>query len=442
MEMIQGLQELVWGPWMLAALLGMGVWLTAGSGWFQLRRAPLWWSRTAGTLGRGGERAGAGGITSFQTACTALAATIGTGNIVGVATALTAGGPGAIFWMWVSAIIGMMTAYGETWLGVRYRRRENGAWVCGPMVVLEDRLKLPALGLLYSFFCAMSSLGMGSMVQANSMAEAAAHTFHVPPAVTAAVAVILVGVVVAGGTERIASLSAKLIPAASGIYLFFSLAVILANWERLPGAAVSIVRSAFSLPAASGGVAGFLVSRSLRSGISRGVFSNEAGLGTLAILHGAAEDGDACGQGMWAMFEVFFDTIVICTLTALVILTAGDAGAGLDGAALAASCFGETLGALGEYLVSGSMIVFAFATLTAWFCMGRQAFSWLIARARIPSAAGRRIYMALYLNAVFLGCLARLEVVWGLSDILNGLMALPNLAALFLLRREVLQNIP
>ena len=427
---------------MLAALLGMGVWLTAGSGWFQLRRAPLWWSRTAGTLGRGGERAGAGGITSFQTACTALAATIGTGNIVGVATALTAGGPGAIFWMWVSAIIGMMTAYGETWLGVRYRRRENGAWVCGPMVVLEDRLKLPALGLLYSFFCAMSSLGMGSMVQANSMAEAAAHTFHVPPAVTAAVAVILVGVVVAGGTERIASLSAKLIPAASGIYLFFSLAVILANWERLPGAAVSIVRSAFSLPAASGGVAGFLVSRSLRSGISRGVFSNEAGLGTLAILHGAAEDGDACGQGMWAMFEVFFDTIVICTLTALVILTAGDAGAGLDGAALAASCFGETLGALGEYLVSGSMIVFAFATLTAWFCMGRQAFSWLIARARIPSAAGGRIYMALYLNAVFLGCLARLEVVWGLSDILNGLMALPNLAALFLLRREVLQNIP
>ena len=253
---------------------------------------------------------------------------------------------------------------------------------------------------------------------------------------------ILVGVVVAGGTERIASLSAKLIPAASGIYLFFSLAVILANWERLPGAAVSIVRSAFSLPAASGGAVGFLVSRSLRSGISRGVFSNEAGLGTLAILHGAAEDGDACGQGMWAMFEVFFDTIVICTLTALVILTAGGAGAGLDGAALAASCFGETLGVLGEYLVSGSMIIFAFATLTAWFCMGRQAFSWLIARARIPSAAGRRIYMALYLNAVFLGCLARLEVVWGLSDILNGLMALPNLAALFLLRREVLQNIP
>ena len=295
--MIQGLQELVWGPWMLAALLGMGVWLTAGSGWFQLRRAPLWWSRTAGTLGRGGEKTGTGGVTSFQTACTALAATIGTGNIVGVATALTAGGPGAIFWMWVSAIIGMMTAYGETWLGVRYRRRENGAWVCGPMVVLEDRLKLPALGLLYSFFCAMSSLGMGSMVQANSMAEAAAHTFHVPPAVTAIGAVILVGAVVAGGTERIASLSAKLIPAASGIYLFFSLAVILANWERLPGAAVSIVRSAFSLPAASGGAAGFLVSRSLRSGSPGGCSPTRRGWEPWPSSTGPRRTGTPAGRG-------------------------------------------------------------------------------------------------------------------------------------------------
>ena len=443
-RMIHRLQELVWGPWMLAALLGMGIYFTAAGRCFQLRKFSLWWGETGGSLWRGEREKSGGGITSFQTACTALAATIGTGNIVGVATALTAGGPGAIFWMWISALIGMMTAYGEAYLGVRYRRREGNMWISGPMVYLEDRLKLPGMGLVYAFFCMMSSLGMGSMVQANSVAETAAYSFSVPPAVTAAAVTVLTGLVIAGGTKRIAAVSGKLMPAASGIYILFSLAVILSWYDRLPGVFAAILKSAFEPAAAAGGTAGYLVSRSLRYGVSRGVFSNEAGLGTLAILHGAADGGDAQKQGMWAMFEVFFDTIVICSLTALVILLAAGGGQapGVDGAALTAYSFSARLGKAGEYLVSASMIVFAFATLTAWFYMGRQAFSYLILKTGLPVRAGNRLYMLFYLNAIFLGCLAKLDTVWQLSDIWNGLMALPNLLALFLLRREVEKNIP
>ena len=461
--MMERLQELVWGPWMLAAFLGIGVYLTVRSGLFQLRRFPLWWRATGGSLWNGTNRnqtAETGGITTFQTACTALAATIGTGNIVGVATALTAGGPGAIFWMWVSAAIGMMTAYGETYLGVRYRRREGKMWVSGPMVYLEDRLHLPALGLLYSFLCMMSSLGMGSMVQANSVSETAAYSFSVPPFLSAVAVTVLVGLVVSGGTKRIAAVSGKLMPAASGIYILFSLMVIFSCFDRPPQVFAAIWSSAFEPAAAAGGAAGYLVSRSVRYGVSRGVFSNEAGLGTLAILHGAADEEESGGgveprkrppavslaqkQGMWAMFEVFFDTIVICTLTALVILlvTAEYGGGGYDGAALTAYCFSRRLGAAGEYLVSASMIVFAFATMVAWSYMGKQAFLYLFSRTPFSGRAGERIYLILYLNAIFLGCLARLETVWQLSDIWNGLMALPNLAALYLLRREVAASIP
>lgn len=439
-RMIHRLQELVWGPWMLAALLGMGIYFTAAGRCFQLRKFSLWWGETGGSLWRGEQEKSGGGITSFQTACTALAATIGTGNIVGVATALTAGGPGAIFWMWISALIGMMTAYGEAYLGVRYRRREGNMWISGPMVYLEDRLKLPGMGLVYAFFCMMSSLGMGSMVQANSVAETAAYSFSVPPAVTAAAVTVLTGLVIAGGTKRIAAVSGKLMPAASGIYILFSLAVILSWYDRLPGVFAAILKSAFEPAAAAGGAAGYLVSRSLRYGVSRGVFSNEAGLGTLAILHGAADGGDAQKQGMWAMFEVFFDTVVICTLTAFVILLATEGrpeAADVDGAALTAYCFSIKMGAAGEYFVAFSMIVFAFATIIAWYYMGKQAVSYLTERVPKSREIGEKIYMLLYLNAVFLGCLARLETVWEFSDIWNGLLAVPNLIGLMLLRKQV-----
>lgn len=448
--MAELLHFVVWGPWTLVLLLGAGLWFTVRSGFFQLLGVRCWWRATAGSLWKEEsgqeERGEKGKITRFQSACTALAATIGTGNIVGVATALTAGGPGALFWMWVSAAIGMMTAYAETCLGQRYRyRQSNGEWMCGPMVYMERGLGCPLLGKLYALFAVLASLGMGSMVQSNSMSGTLEFGIGIPPLFSAFLITVLTGTVILGGIRRISRVSERLMPVSAGIYVIFSLIVILSCWEYLPRIFADIFREAFRLESAGGGITGFLLSRSVRYGMSRGVFSNEAGLGSLAVLHGAAEDTTPEQQGMWAMFEVFFDTIVICTLTALVILCviySGHGGdiSGADGAALTAFCFSARLGAAGEALVSGAMVIFAFATIIAWYYLGRQSFSYLLGcsgRDQSQENIRNRGYLALYLLAVFCGCVCRLEIVWLISDLWNGLMAYPNLLAVLWLSRQV-----
>ena len=446
--MIHYIHELVWGPWLLILFLGIGIIYTVKTGFFQIRKLTFWWKQTIGSI-REDEDGDKGDVTRFQTACTALAATIGTGNIVGVATALTAGGPGAIFWMWVSAAIGMMTGYAETMLGIRYRYRDqNGAWICGPMVYLERGLKLPVLGMIYSFLCIMVSLGMGSMVQSNSIADTLNYSFQVPTALAGILLTGLVLLVVLGGISRIAFVSERMIPLASGIYMLFSMVVIMSCYDKIPYIFHVIFQDAFRPVSVFSGAAGFGISKSLQYGISRGVFSNEAGLGSMAVLHGAAENTTPEKQGMWAMFEVFFDTIIICTMTAFVILcmTEGNAaGSGYDGAALTAYSFSRRLGGLGEYVVSGSMMVFAFATIIAWYYLGKQAAGYL---AESLKKRGRfylmqrvlrgKIYTFLYLCAVFVGCLAKLETVWEFSDIWNGLMAVPNIVALIFLMKEVI----
>lgn len=445
--MIHQIHEWVWGPWLLLLFLGIGIIFTVKSGFFQIRRLPYWWKQTIGSI-REEEAVEEGGVTKFQTACTALAATIGTGNIVGVATALTAGGPGAIFWMWISALIGMMTGYAETMLGIRYRYRDKkGKWVCGPMVYIERGLHMPWLAMIYSFFCIMVSLGMGSMVQSNSIAETLEYSFGTRPEMIGVLLTGIVALVVFGGIERIASVSEHLVPISAGIYILFSLIIIMSCYDQMPAIFTAIWKDAFRPAAAVSGAAGYGISRSLQYGMARGVFSNEAGLGSMAVLHGAAEDTTPEQQGMWAMFEVFFDTILICTMTALVILcmTGGDAaGSGYDGAALTAYCFSKRLGSLGEYLVSLAMMLFAFATIIAWFYLGRQAAGYLAERLKeqgkwyvIQRILRGKVYTFLYLTAVFSGCIAKLETVWELSDVWNGLMALPNIAALIFLMKEV-----
>lgn len=387
-----------------------------------------------------------GGISQFQSVCTALAATVGTGNIAGVATALTAGGAGALFWMWVSAFIGMITAYAETYLGIRYRYKdEKGHYVCGPFVYMERGLGLKGMGLLYAFLCLMCSMGMGSMVQANSAVSTMEYTWSIPVIAGGLMFTGVLMLVICGGIRRIGNVAEKLMPAASGIYILFSLLVIFSCYDRIPGAFAAIISSAFRPEAAAGGTAGYMISRSIRYGISRGVFSNEAGLGTLAVLHGPAENTTPHEQGMWAMFEVFFDTVVLCTLTALVILCMTDSrleAVPYEGAPLAAWCFSGRLGLLGEYLVSGSMVVFAFATIMAWFYLGKQAASYFIRGCGLKNSAAdlftSRIYPICFLGAVFLGGMSRLELVWLVSDIWNGLMAFPNLTALLFLSREVM----
>lgn len=447
--MIHQIHGIVWGPVMLAGMIAIGMAYSVRSGFFQIRKIGFWWKATVGSLDFSEKKKGDGhSVTKLQAACTALAATVGTGNIVGVATALTAGGPGAIFWMWISAGIGMMTAYAETSLGIRYRYRSvSGRWICGPMVYLEKGLHMPGMGLLYSILCILSSLGMGSMVQSNAIAETMNYTFGTGPLGVGIVLVLVVMVVIWGGISRIASVTERLMPISAGVYILFSLVVIGSCYDRLPLVFSQIMTSALAPEALLGGVGGYGISRSLRYGIARGVFSNEAGLGSLAILHGATEDTTPEEQGMWAMFEVFFDTVIICTLTALVILcmtTGGLESARYDGAALTTFCFEQRLGAVGRYLVSLSMLVFAFATIIAWYYLGRQTLAYVMERLErhIPAISRchgwiEKIYLLLYLDAVYLGCVSSLELVWELSDIWNGLMAVPNIMALVLLMGQV-----
>ena len=442
-QTLQLLHEIVWGPWTMFLFLGTGLFFTVKSGGFQIRKLPYWWKKTVGGLGNGS-------ISSFQTSCTALAATIGTGNIVGVATALTAGGPGAVFWLWISALIGMATAYAETSLGQKYRyRRPDGVWQCGPMVSMERGLGCRSLGLIYALFAVLASLGMGSMVQANAVSETLCYEAGMKQEIAAVLVTALTAAVVWGGIRRISRMTSWFVPLSAGIYFFFSVSVLVVCRRSIPVVLGKILKEAWTPGAAGGGIAGFLFSRSVRFGLARGVFSNEAGLGTLAVLHGAAEETTPEEQGMWAMFEVFVDTIVICTLTALVILcverectlmAGGEAvwriAAGLDGAALTSFCFTKILGSFGGFLVSASMAAFAFATIVGWYYIGRQMFSYL-AEYLCPGVNTEYLYIILYLLAVWLGCICRLELVWLMSDLVNGLMSYPNLLSLWLLADHV-----
>lgn len=431
--MLELIHKAVWGPWLMVLFLGVGTLYTVRSGFFQLRGLKVWWQATAGSFGKTGKE-------QVKTACTALAATVGTGNITGVATAVAAGGPGALFWMWVSAAAGMMTAYGEVYLGIqsRYALSEGGI-ACGPYVYLERMAGQRGLSLVYAFLCVVGSLGMGSMVQANSLAETVSYSFGIPAAAAAAFLCLAAGLVIGGGRKRIGEAAAGLIPFSAGLYMAFSIAVLILCREQLPDAVRSVFREAFTLPAALGGAAGSGISGAVRYGLARGVFSNEAGLGSMAILHGDSPGQDARLQGMWAMFEVFFDTIVVCTLTGLVILCCGGGGEPApEGAALASWCFQKHLGNAGGYAVSLSMILFAFATIIAWYYLGSQALLFLIGRLGWKNGKNAAaLYRFLYLGAVCMGCVAAMEKVWLFSDIVNGLLSLPNLLALVLLVRRV-----
>lgn len=452
--MIHRIHGLVWGPALLGLLLFTGLFFTVESGGFQLRGFFTWWRATVGSLFGSRETDGnsseAGSVNKFQAACTALAATIGTGNIVGVASALTAGGPGAVFWMWVSAALGMMTAYGETSLGILYRYRDQqGRWICGPMVYLAKGLRCPRLSLFYGILCLLASLGMGSMVQSNAAAQTICYLTGIKPVVCAVVITGLVVFVAWGGTDRVAGAAERLVPVSAGIYMAFSMAVLIICRRQMPEAFGEIFRCALLPRSVLGGIGGYGISTGFRYGIARGVFSNEAGLGSLAGLHGSTGDTTPEEQGMWAMFEVFFDTIVICTMTALVILCVTGGRQGLaagsrDGAVLTAWCFQSVLGAGGQYLISCSMVVFAFATMIAWYYLGRQTLrgvlEWVKERRGLSEKTWRRaeaLYLILFGYAVFLGCVSSLTAVWELSDIWNGLMAFPNILALLILHREV-----
>lgn len=434
--MLNTIHTCLWGPGTLALLLGSGVFLT-----LRLRFLP--WRRLGfalrSALGREARQAGGSGVSPFAALMTALAATIGTGNIVGVATALVAGGPGALVWMEVSALFGMALTFSECTLAVKYRRRDRrGQWCGGPMYVMSAVLGRPGkwMAAVFSLFAAAAALGIGSMTQANSIAGALTAVAEVPVELVGLVTAGLALAGILGGIRSISRITSVLVPVMAALYMAAGLAVILGNLPRLPAGLAEIFHCALSPQAAAGGTLG----TALRWGVARGVFSNEAGLGSAAIAAASAETDSPVRQGYIGMTGVFFDTIVLCTVTGLAICCSGvlgavdAAGAPVDGAALTILAFQTVLGPWGAWFISGSIVLFAFSTILGWEYQGEQAFAYL------SGGRGVGLYRLLFALAAFLGAGAQLEAVFLFSDICNALMCIPNLLCLLLLSGAVVRE--
>lgn len=436
MEHIEKINSLingiVWGPFMLSILLGIGIFYTIKLKFFQIRHFKVWWRLTFLSMFDKNSRKGEKGkISPFQAMATALAGAIGTGNIVGVASAIALGGAGAIFWMWIAAVFGMATIYAENVLGMKYRTQKNGKYVGGPMYYIEKGLGQKWLAAIFAVICTVAALGMGNMTQANSVAGALKNGFGISPQISGIVIAAAVGIIIFGGIDRIAALTEKLVPFMAVLYMLASAAVIVINIKAVPAALDRIFTEAFDLRSAAGGFMGYGMARALKYGISRGVFSNEAGLGSSPIVHAAADSSDPCRQGMWGMFQVFTDTIVLCTLMALCILTTQSDLSSSDGIAVSTKAFESVLGNSGKIFISLSIVLFAFATLVSWSYYGEKSLEYLVGTKAIT------IYRIFYAAAAYAGSVMSISLVWDISDTLNGLMAVPNLAALILLSKEI-----
>ncbi|MDR0491305.1 MAG: alanine:cation symporter family protein [Oscillospiraceae bacterium] len=454
--------DFIWGPVMLVCFLLVGLIFTVRTKVFQVSRIGLWMSQTFISIFKNRsvrKTDDKHAISQFQSLCTALAATVGTGNIVGVATAIALGGPGAVFWMWLSAFLGMMTNYAENTLGIKYRyKNEKGEWVGGAMIYIERGLKAKWLAIIFSVFCMLASFGIGNMSQGNSIADGIQGAFFSGfsesyifgnvtwvKAIVAVVIMVFVALVIVGGIKRIASITEKLVPFMVVLYLIGGLVVIFSHISGVPKAFGLIFGEAFKVQSAVGGFLGYGVMLAMRRGISRGVFSNEAGLGSSVMVHSASDVKEPVVQGMWGVFEVFADTIIVCTITALSILASGvydlvghlpsnAAGAlpsSMTGAGLTQAAFSTVFGSVGAQFVSIAILLFAFSTILGWSYYGERAWTYLF------GTKATIIYRTIFILVIFIGCTSGLSLVWDISDTFNGLMAVPNLIAITLLSGQV-----
>ena len=410
-EINAAVNNVVWGIPMLVLLLAVGVYLTVGTGFFQITKFGYAMKNTILAVFRDKSVVRSSdhkAISQFQALATALAATVGTGNIVGVATAIAAGGPGAIFWMWVSAFFGMMTKYAEIVLGIYFRHKnEEGEWVGGPMYYIEKGLHQKWLSILFCVFCLFASFGIGSIAQVNGISTAMQSSFHVPEFVTGIIVCALTAVIIIGGMKRIVTVTEKFVPVMALLYIVSALAVIVANYRNILPALSEIFTGAFQLRSVSGGVMGYAIARAMRYGFARGVFSNEAGLGSSVLVHSSADVKEPVLQGLWGIFEVFFDTIVICTLTALAVLTTGaHTVSGLEGVNITMYAFENVFGRFGSYIVSVGLVLFAFSTLLGWSVYGCRVAEYL---------GGKRfktVYKFIFLGVVFIGSVYSVQFGW------------------------------
>ena len=431
----------VWGPVMLALLVGTGILLTVMAGFPQITKLGTIMKSTVGSLfGQDAHKKDEASISPYQAVATALASTVGTGNITGVATAIVAGGPGAVFWMWISALFGTMTKFAEVTLAVKFRQKnEKGEWVGGPMYYMENGLNMKWLGVIFACFATLASFGIGNMTQANSIAAALQQTLHIDPKVTGAIIMVIVAVVILGGIKRIAQVTEKLVPIMGVIYVTLGVITIVMNAGKLPAAFAVIFQGAFNPSAVAGGVLGYTIMNAIRFGFARGVFSNEAGLGSAPIAHAASSTDNPVKQGMWGAFEVIFDTFIICTITALVVVMTGlwgPEGAGLDGAALSIAAFQNSVGIFGAAGVTIGTVLFALSTLLGWSYYGEKSIEYLFKGSSIVGGV-KLGYKIVFILLTFVGSIGGLKLIWDIADTLNGLMAIPNLIALILLSGTV-----
>ncbi|MCZ6804824.1 MAG: sodium:alanine symporter family protein [Proteobacteria bacterium] len=428
-DKLNTLSGIIWGEYLLIPLLAIvGIFLTIGLQAMPWRQLPL----ALQTLWQGRKETPRfkGDISPFQALMTALSATIGTGNIAGVATAIYFGGPGAIFWMWIIALFGMATKYAEAVLAVSYRETDAlGNYVGGPMYYIRNGLgeNWRWMAASFAFFAMFAAFGIGNMVQSNSVADELYSSFDVPTWLTGTTMAILAALVIIGGIKRIAQVASKIVPFMAIAYITAALIIVILNFEKIPGVISLVIQSAFTGSAASGGFLGASIWMAIRFGVARGIFSNEAGLGSAPIAHAAAKTNDPVKQGMVAMLGTFIDTLIICSLTAFVIILTGAWESGLNGAPMSSLAFSIGLYGYGSYVVSFGLVLFAFTTILGWSYYGERCASYLFGTNIII------YYRILWIIAIFTGAVVKLELVWAFADVLNGLMALPNLLALLLL---------
>ncbi|MEZ0224670.1 MAG: alanine/glycine:cation symporter family protein [Alphaproteobacteria bacterium] len=416
----------VWGPPMLALLVGTGIYLTVLLKGLQFRVLPL-----AFRLIFHKDHHHEGDISHFAALMTALAATVGIGNIVGVATAITLGGPGAVFWMWMTGLVGMVTKYSEAVLAVKYREKGEHGMRGGPMYYLAKGAGLPWLGTLFAIFTALAAFGIGNMTQANATAKIFETTFNIDPIATGLVLMVLTALVILGGIRSIGKFTSFLVPFMIVGYVTAALIVLAMNATEIPHALGLIFYHAFNPAAATGGFAGATIAAAMRFGIARGVFSNESGLGSAPIAAAAARTNDPVKQALVSMTQTFIDTLVVCTMTALVILTATSWTQGVSAGELTSLSMAETLGGSGEIIVALATALFAYSTLIGWNYYGEKAIEYLFGPRSI------RIYRIFFIAAVIVGATTSLEFVWNFSDLMNGMMAIPNLIGLLLLSKVI-----
>lgn len=425
-NIVGAINSVVWGVPMLVMILGVGLFLMVSLKFMPVKKLGMGFK----LLWKGREKtAEAGDISPFNALMTSLSATIGTGNIAGVATAIALGGPGALFWMWCTALVGMATKYSEAVCAVKFREKdEHGNYVGGPMYYIKNGLssKWAWLGGLFALFGSVAGFGIGNGVQANSVADALSTNFGVPSWVTGLVLMVLVGAVLLGGIKRISEVAGKLVPLMAVFYIVAGLWVVATNITEVPAAFALIIKSAFTPVAAQGGFAGAAVWAAIRFGVARGVFSNEAGLGSAPIAHAAAKTKDPVRQGLIAMLGTFIDTIIVCSITGFAIVLSGAWTSGETGAALTSMAFGASF-SFGNIIVAIALAVFAFTTILGWSFYCEKCVQYLFGVKAI------KVFRIIWVLAIPVGAMSSLSFIWLLADTLNAMMAVPNLIALVLL---------